>query len=452
MTTLALIASLLVGTVVAAPTITGAAPGDITVIDDFNDGDAGDWGFFGGNAAGGGGDALSDRPQEGDSYLSTGWGGQGSASGFYGGAFKNFPDNGQVTPPTVDPYFNVWVLNQSDATVDGYTLELTIREDLDGNGWTNGAEDSFRLDTAFTSSSFDDQWTLVSAPLNSMINLGTGGDGTFNGALDEVVIVIAGVTGANPSVVEVDFDQFSFSEGPLIGPGPSTTIDDFESGVAPGTPCAPAVPPLNFCTFNGAGSSVSLANPATPPAPALPAVGAPNSVLQMDVDSTSFAGYIHAFENRRSTLGHPGLVDQRGHLVLDVRKQHGHPDVHRHPRQPQPRFDHRRRGTVDRRLRRRLQRLAAARVPVRLVRPQGDRQRRPQRRPRPVRDARLRLGTLGTGGPQTYYFDEVASTASQSRPRWRSTSPSRTPSSTRARPATSVSSSTARWVPTIRPR
>jgi beta-glucanase (GH16 family) len=471
-----------------------------TVIDDFEDGDASDWIFFSGNAAGGGGGALSDRPQEGSFYLSTGWGGDGTVSSFYGGAFKNFDDLSQVTLPT-DPWFNVWVLNQSDATVDQYTLEITIREDLNGNGWTNGSEDSFRLDTTFTSSSFNDQWTLVSAPVSSFADLFTGGDGTFNGNLDEIVIVIGGVQGVSGSTVEVDFDLFAFSTGgplawdevvfddmehgaplangwftftgggggginanstdlppadggsfsletgwgsgnipgfyggfgrtnpsdlsgteyfnfwinpdgdqdytleinlqdddngdgvanpsdddefqyncvvsptgpcaisgggwqlvsiPLadffydgsflfggngvldpipvsrggngelinvvyavIGndtgggvstdvnfrtdywtftidmpglPAPTTVIDDFESGVAPGTPCAPNEPPLNFCTFSGSGSSVALANPMTPPAPVLPAVGIPNSVLQMDVDVTSFAGFIHGFE------------------------------------------------------------------------------------------------------------------------------------------------------------
>jgi beta-glucanase (GH16 family) len=473
----------------AVPDATGV------VIDDFEDGDTSDWGFFGGNLAGGGGGPASDRPYEGGFYLSTGWGGEGSTSVFYGGAFKNFPDTAQVTPPT-DPWFNVWVLNQSDATVDQYTLEITIREDTDGNGWTDGAEDSFRLDTSFTSADFDDEWTLVSAPLGALTDLSTGGDGTFDGDLDEIVLVIAGVDGANPSTVEVDFDQFAFSSGgPLafgevvfddmehgnpgangwfsfngsvggggitansadlppansgafsletgwgsggtpgfyggfgrtnpsdisgtdhfnfwinpdggqdytleinlqeddnaddaanapdddefqyncvVGPaGPCATagggwqlvsiplddffddnsfftggngvldptpaarggngelinalmavigngsdvnfrtdywaftrgplvpdllrvVDDFESGVAPGTPCAPSVPPLNFCTFSGAGSSVALSNPATPPAPVLPAVGTPNSVLQMDVDVTSFAGFIRGFEN-----------------------------------------------------------------------------------------------------------------------------------------------------------
>ena len=215
---------------VSVVTISPASPALAisTVIDDFEDGDASDWGFFGGNAAGGGGGALSDRPQEGSFYLSTGWGGEGSNSGFYGGFFKNLDNAAQITPPA-DPVFGVWVLNQSDATVDQYTLEITIREDLDGNGWTDGSEDSFRLDTTFTSASFDDQWTLVSAPLSDFANLGTGGDGTFNGNLDEVVVVVSGVQGGSGSTVEVDFDAFVFTTG-----GPTDTdlvvFDDMEHG------------------------------------------------------------------------------------------------------------------------------------------------------------------------------------------------------------------------------
>jgi beta-glucanase (GH16 family) len=480
----------------SVPLITAAAVPDAVgvVIDDFEDGDSSDWGFFGGNNAGGGGGVLSDRPYEGTYYFSTGWGGEGSASVFYGGAFKNFDNAAQVTPPA-DPWFNVWVLNQSDATVDSYTLEVTIREDLNGDGWTDGAEDSFRLDTTFPSSSFDNKWTLVSAPLSGFSDLGTGGDGTFNGDLDEVVIVISGVVGANPSVVEVDFDLFAFSSGgPLafdemvfddmehgdpfgngwfsfggsvgggginannadlppanggafsletgwgsggvpgfyggfgrtnpvdisgtdhfnfwINPdagqdytleinlqdddngddaitdpdddefqyncvvsaaGPCATagggwqlvsiplddffddnsfltggngvldptavarggngqlinvviavignsgsdvnfrtdywaftrgplvpdirrvIDDFESGLPSGTDGDGV--PIGFYTFQGAGSSVALSNPETPPAPVLPAVGTPNSVLQLNMDVTSFAGVIHGFEN-----------------------------------------------------------------------------------------------------------------------------------------------------------
>ena len=293
------IALLMVAAVLALPAVSpqalGVPPAGGTVIDDFNDGDASDWAFFGGTAAGGAGGALDDRPYEGAYYLSTGWGGGGSASVYYGGFFRNFVDTSQVSLPA-DPWFNVLVLNQSDATVDAYTLEITLREDLDGNGWTDGSEDSVRLDTPFTSSAFDDQWTLVSAPLSSLTNLGTGGDGTFNGNLDEVVIVIGGVQGANGSVVEVDFDYLAFSSGGPLALD-QVVIDDFETGVAPGTPCPAGGLPLGFCTFNGAGSSVALSNPAAPPAPELPAVGTPNHVLQMDVDVTSFAGFIRGFES-----------------------------------------------------------------------------------------------------------------------------------------------------------
>lgn len=282
--TLAMIGTLL--TVFLAPLSLAAAVPD-AVIDDFEDGDASDWFFFGGNNAGGGGGALSDRPQEGSFYFSTGWGGEGTASDFYGGAFKNFDDLAQVSLP-VDPMFNVWVLNQSDATVDQYTLEITIREDLNGDGWVNGTEDSFRLDTTFTSASFDDQWTLISAPVSSFADQFTGGDGTFNGNLDEIVIVVAGVQGAVGSVVEVDFDQFSFTSS-----GQSQVVDDFESGLPSGADGNGI--PVGFFTFSD-GSPVSIATTNTPPA-SVPGSAAGNNVIALTGDVLSFAGFVHAFEN-----------------------------------------------------------------------------------------------------------------------------------------------------------
>ena len=121
-TKLGLVAVLLAGSVLATQASTSAvppAPG--TVFDSFDDGDTSDWGFFGGNAAGGGGGPAIDRPKEGTHYFSTGWGGDGTASGFYGGAFKNLPDGSQTVLPT-DPWFNMWVYQQSDTTVDKYTL------------------------------------------------------------------------------------------------------------------------------------------------------------------------------------------------------------------------------------------------------------------------------------------------------------------------------------------
>lgn len=80
-----------------------------------------------------------------------------------------------------------------------------------------------RLDTVFSSSSFDDQWTLLSAPFSSFINLGTGGNGVIDGNIDELVVVISGVQGAVGSIVEVDFDYFAFtSGGPIRVSEPST--------------------------------------------------------------------------------------------------------------------------------------------------------------------------------------------------------------------------------------
>ena len=71
-------------------------------------------------------------------------------------------------------------------------------------------------------------------------------------------------------------------------------VDDFESGLPSGADGSGI--PIGFYTFQGAGSGIAISTTATPPAPAPTAVG-PNSVLQVDVDSTSFAGFIHGFEN-----------------------------------------------------------------------------------------------------------------------------------------------------------
>jgi beta-glucanase (GH16 family) len=213
---------------VMTPTASASSALPPTIIEDFEDGDTSDWLFFPGNLAGGGGGPADDRPQEGNWYLSTGWGGEGSDSGFYGGMFRNFDNAEQITPP-VDPWFNVWVLNQSDATVDNYSLEITLREDVDGNGWTNGAEDSVQLSASFTSTDLNDEWVLISAPLSSFTNLGTGGNGSFDGNLDEVVIVVAGVAGASGAVVEVDFDQLSFTSSAPLGAS-QVVFDDMEHG------------------------------------------------------------------------------------------------------------------------------------------------------------------------------------------------------------------------------
>jgi beta-glucanase (GH16 family) len=217
-----------------APLVTATSPvaPSVMIIDDFESGDASGWGFFDGYQAGGGGGILSDRPKEGSYYLSTGWGGGGTLSSYYGGLFRNFDNAAQVALPP-DPWFSVWVLNQGNATVEQFRLEITLREDLDGNGWSNGQEDSIRLDTTFTSDQFDDEWVQISAPLSSFTNLETGGDGTFNGALDEIALVIAGVEGASGSTVEIDFDRLVLSSGNGVCALDGYAVDDFEDGLLP---------------------------------------------------------------------------------------------------------------------------------------------------------------------------------------------------------------------------
>jgi len=187
----------------------------IVVIDDFEDGDTNDWLFFGGNGAGGGGGAAVDRPAEGNFYMTTGWGGLGTGSSFYGGFFRNLPNGSQITPPE-DGSFSVWVYHESATTATSYRLAITLREDTDGNGWVDGLEDSIGYSVDFTTENFNDQWVLVSAPLSSFIDRGSGGNGTFDGDLDEVAFVIEAVEGASGAVIEVDFDQLMFVSGSTV--------------------------------------------------------------------------------------------------------------------------------------------------------------------------------------------------------------------------------------------
>lgn len=79
-------------------------------------------------------------------------------------------------------------------------------------------------------------------------------------------------------------------------PPPVLIVDDFEygSGLPSGTDANGNA--VGYFTFTGAGS-ISVSNPGTPPAPPLVANPAPNKVLQLDVDVTSYAGVIHNFEN-----------------------------------------------------------------------------------------------------------------------------------------------------------
>ena len=80
-------------------------------------------------------------------------------------------------------------------------------------------------------------------------------------------------------------------------PPPVLIVDNFEYGAGlPGGQDANGVS-IGYYTFAGAGSTIALGNPGTPPAPPLAENPAPNKVLQLDLNVTSYAGVIHGFEN-----------------------------------------------------------------------------------------------------------------------------------------------------------
>ena len=73
-------------------------------------------------------------------------------------------------------------------------------------------------------------------------------------------------------------------------------VDDFESGLPSGTDGDGVN--IGFHTFQDGGSSVGISTATTPPAPAIRAGGGePNNVMQVDLDVNAFAGFIHSFEN-----------------------------------------------------------------------------------------------------------------------------------------------------------
>lgn len=272
-----------------------AATPTIVVFDDMEHGDppANGWFTFGSATGGGGIDPNSaDLPPTdgGGLSLQTGWGG---APGFYGGF-------GRGNPIDISgmQYFNFWI--NPDAG-QSYTLEFNLQDDATGSGTP---DDEFQFNCVVSVSGpcagSGRGWQRVSIPLVDFVDDNSflsGGNGSLDDRIVNAVVAVIGDGGT----VTFRTDFWAFSDLPLAEP--RTLIDDFESGVGPGTACPPAAPPINFCTFAGPGSSVAISNAATPPAPPLPAAGTPNSVLQMDIDASSYAGFIRGFQSGGQWVG-----------------------------------------------------------------------------------------------------------------------------------------------------
>jgi len=161
---------------------------------------------------------------------------------------------------------------------------LSYQAEISDNRSNPGVDTSERFDYTFTDTT--PGWQYISIPFTDFTratDFQPGGAPNDGFTLTEIwawAIVLP--NGADT----VYFDDVSLGR---------RVIDDFESGLPAGTDANGV--PVGFYTFNGAGSGVAISTAATPPAPVLPATGEPNNVLQIDIDSTSFAGFIHGFEN-----------------------------------------------------------------------------------------------------------------------------------------------------------
>jgi beta-glucanase (GH16 family) len=295
--------SLLIGFLLLALFATFPAVGlaDIEVFDDMEHGDPGNNGWFAfGGSVGGGGIAPNNvdlPPANGGAFsLETGWG-SGGVPGFYGGFGRTNPSNLSGTA-----YFSFWI--NPDAGQD-YTLEINLQDDDNGDGAINPPDDDeFQYNCVVSPTGpcavAGGGWQLVTIPLadffddNSVL---TGGNGVLDpvppsgGGNGELINVIMAVIGNSGSDVNFRTDYWVFSlESPT---GPTTVIDDFEDGLAVGGDANGN--PVGFYIFTD-GSPVAIATTSAPPAPR-PESDTGNTVLEMVATVSAFAGYIHAFEN-----------------------------------------------------------------------------------------------------------------------------------------------------------
>ena len=198
-------------------------------------------------------------------------------------------------------HFNLWI--NPDAGQQ-YTLEINLQEDDDADDAANPADDDeFQFKCVVSDAGpcavSGGGWQLVSIPFSDFLDDNsyfTGGNGVLdpfpapvgNGRLVNVVVAVIG----DGSDVTFRTDYWAFSDGPRTFT-PSAVIDDFESGVAPGTLCPAGGLPLNFCTFKDTIQETTVSIEAA--APPEPLAGSGTSVLKMDVKAASYAGFTHGF-------------------------------------------------------------------------------------------------------------------------------------------------------------
>ena len=258
-----------------------------------------------------------------------------------------------------------------------------------------------------------------------------GGDGTLDPQLSTIVVAVIG-TGSD---VNFRTDYWAFEPWGLRAElGHRRLRSGLPSGAA-----EPNGEPLGFYTFQGDGS-IAISTTGTPPA-APPAAGTPNNVLKMEVAVTSFAGYIHAFGN----------TDMDTWVTQDWSTSEGISFWMYGLRSGTQMFidilDNRNPGST----KDDAERFTATFADdfegwKRLEFPFGNFVRKEVGNGAPNDGLGLfemhgyAIGTLGTGGAKSFYFDDVSRYGRRRATcRWLSTSPSRSRPSRRGRPGTSGS-------------
>jgi beta-glucanase (GH16 family) len=198
------------------------------------------------------------------------------AIGDYGGFGQDFAAlSGPQDWSTLDG-FSFWFYGSNS----GLTYQLDIMDNRSDPGSDTAERFSYWFDDDFTG------WRYISVPWGAFVRRP---DWQPGGAPDDGLTLTAMWGWA--FVLPFDSGTFYLDDVGVI----NHVIDDFESGVAPGTSCAGI--PLGFCTFQDAASAVSITTATTPPGPLLPELGAPNTVIQVNLEVAAYAGFIHGFTN-----------------------------------------------------------------------------------------------------------------------------------------------------------
>jgi beta-glucanase (GH16 family) len=160
---------------------------------------------------------------------------------------------------------------------------LTYQAEISDNRSDPTSDTSERFDYPFTDTAAG--WQLISIPFADFTratDFQPGGAPDDGFTLTEIwawAIVLP--QGADT----IYFDDFALQR---------RIVDDFENGLPSGTDANGV--PVGFYTFQGPGSAIAIATTFTPPS-AVPGSAADNNVMQVDVDATDYAGFIHGFEN-----------------------------------------------------------------------------------------------------------------------------------------------------------